>query len=64
MTVAIATMGLYGNCRSVSGAPPYRQEEQEHVIPFVLVKNVEIKTIKLNEYVNIKVRFLDDGGNI
>ncbi len=64
MSIGIATGGMFqGYCRQ-GGAPPYRPYEQEHVTPFVLVKNVEIKTIKLNEYENIKVRFLDDGGNI
>jgi len=64
MSVSIATMGKFNNCCKAGGAPPYRPYEQEHVTPFVLVKNVDVKTIKLNEYENIKVRFLDDGGNI
>ena len=64
MSISIATLGLYNRACIKGGAPPYRPYEQEHVTPFVLVKNVDIKTIKLNEYENIKVRFLDDGGNI
>ncbi len=70
MSIGLATMGMFNNCCGISagggGAPPYKQNEQEHVTPFVLVKHFEMKTVK-NKYAmyeQIKVRFLDDGGNI
>lgn len=64
MSVTMATMGMFDSCCvRAAGAPPYRPEAQEHVTPFVLVKKVEIKTIHLNEYENIKVSLLNNGGN-
>lgn len=66
MSIGIATGGMFNSCCGTrvvgGGAPPYRRED-EHVTPFVLVKNVEIKTIKFDIYENIKVRLLNNGGN-
>ena len=66
MSINMATMGMFQGCCGTGtggGAPPYRPYEQEPVTPFVLVKHVEIKTIKLNKkYEQIKVKLLGDGG--
>lgn len=68
MSVAIATMGMFNSCCGTrfggGGAPPYRPYEQEHVTPVVLVKKVEVKTLRGSDsmFENIKVRLLGDGG--
>jgi len=49
MSVSIITGGLYRQCCGVhaggGGAPPYRQNNEEVVRPFILVKKVEVKLI-------------------
>jgi hypothetical protein len=63
--VNIATMGKFAACcggRVVGGgAPPYRPNEQERVTPLVLVRNVEVKTIRTSDEIikRIRVKLLD-----
>ena len=66
MSVNIATMGMFQDCcgRAVGGggAPPHRQEAQEHVQPRVLVKKLEVKDIDIfdNLLDKIKVTLVDN----
>ena len=65
MSVNIATMGMFQDCcgRAVGGggAPPYRQDE-EKVLPRVLVKKVEFKDINILEALltKTKITLVDD----
>jgi len=65
MSVNIATMGMFQDCcgRAVGGggAPPYRQDE-EKVLPRVLVKKVEVKDINILEALltKTKITLVDD----
>jgi len=64
MSVNIATGGMFQDCcgRAVGGggAPPYRQDE-EKILPRVLVKRVEVKDTDIDLLLNnIKVKLIDN----
>jgi hypothetical protein len=55
MSVALATMGKYRDGLGLGGAPPYRRQEEEHVIPVIFVHNVEMITINSPEDILSKI---------
>ena len=66
MSVNIATMGMFRDCCGGApgggGAPPYRQNAEEHVAPLVLIRKVEMITINSPEDLlsKIFVRLIKD----
>lgn len=66
MSISIATGGMFQGCcvsrvGGGGGAPPYRQNEEQTSVPYVLVKSVDLKSKKILE--SIQVKLLVDGGN-
>jgi len=55
MSVALATMGKYRDGLGLGGAPPYRQDIEEHVTPVVFVHNVKMITINSPEDILSKI---------
>jgi hypothetical protein len=53
MSVNIATMGMFRDCCGGApgggGAPPYRQNAEEHLAPVVFVRHVDMITINSSE---------------
>lgn len=63
MSVGIATMGMFNPCcgtKGGGGAPPYRPND-EPVKPMILVRSVEVTTIKKNYDLikNVKAKLID-----
>ena len=44
--IDIATMGMFRGFCMKAGAPPYRRDDDDSPRPFILVKKVEMKTLK------------------
>jgi hypothetical protein len=63
MSVNIATMGKFKDCCGVvtvgGGAPPYRRDEQ-HVVPFIRVQQVDIIDIKVFDKHKIDIKLVDN----
>ena len=65
MSVSIATMGMFNQCCGSrvggGGAPPYRRDE-EKIMPYVRVTDVEVKAIKVSEqmFKDIRIKLLDE----
>ncbi len=66
MSVNIATMGLFRDCCGGApgggGAPPYRQDAEEHVTPVVFVQRVDMITVNSPKDLlkKIYVRLIDE----
>lgn len=66
MSVSIATMGMFNQCCGSrvggGGAPPYRQNDDERVKPYVRVTDVEVKSIKISEqmFKNMTIKLLNE----
>jgi len=63
MSVNIATMGKFKDCCGVvavgGGAPPYRRDEQR-VVPFIRVQQVDIIDIKVFDKHKIDIKLVDN----
>lgn len=65
MSVSIATMGMFNQCCGSrvggGGAPPYRRDE-EKIMPYVRVTDVEITSINVTEqmFKDIRIKLLDE----